>query len=266
MRRIREEKYDLVIADVTQRSLRYGMVARATGAPIRAGFDSDGRGFMYNLRLSLPDQMDFVDCNLQLAAALGAPSTNRQLECFYDASDAEHAEALLAGFGDARPLIAIHPVSNWQSKTWFVHRWANLADELVERLGARVVFVGSARERPYIEAVNRDAAHQHGSLAGMTTLAQLGAVFARADLVISTDSGPRHIASAMQRPQVTLMSSFDLPYRWQFGWPTETVLRTDPACSPCFQNFCSHRQCMAEITEEAVLNACVERLQYRKTA
>jgi ADP-heptose:LPS heptosyltransferase len=155
----------------------------------------------------------------------------------------------------------MHVASNWQSKTWEVERWANLARRLIDDHNCSVVFVGTDRERDYIAAVEGLVGRDTLSLVGLTDLCQLAALLARCDLFVGTDSGPRHLAAASGCRQVTVMSSQDRPTRWVFDRPSEVVLRTDPSCSPCFQSYCSHRTCMRNIDDTAVLAACVRSLE-----
>ena len=256
LREIRAERYDIVVADVNQRSLWYGFVAMLSGAPQRIGFDEDGRGFLFTARVPVPPDSDFITCNMALAGQLGADPSDRALECYFDAADEGRVDALLGAMQTGGPLIAMHPGSNWQSKTWLPENWAALADALVARHGARVVLVGGPREREAVQEILALTRRAVTSLAGHTSLAELGALLSRCDLVVTTDSGPRHLAACTDRPTVTIMSSQDLPERWSFGWEREIVLRTDPPCSPCYQSYCSHRRCMTEISIEMALNAC----------
>jgi ADP-heptose:LPS heptosyltransferase len=253
---VRKEKYDVVVADVTQVSLRYALVALLTGARRRLGFDVDNRGFLYSTRLQRTPGDNFVDCNLTIAEAFGAPIDSREVEVFFDTQDERHAEQLLAKTPDYKPLIAIHPASNWQSKWWYPERWASVADTLSEQRDASIVFVGTKQERPYVENIIQLMRNPAQCFAGDTSLPQLAALLSKSALFIGTDSGPRHVAAGTGCLQVTLMSSLDRKERWQFNRAREIVIRTDPECSPCFLHYCAHRTCMARIDEHRVLQAC----------
>lgn len=237
-------RYDCVLACVNQVSFRYAMIAALTGARRRLGFDADGAGFLFTRRMSIPPGMNVLKANMLLAAALDADATNPVEEFWFDDADREAAAHLVP----EQPYVVIHPGSNWQSKTWYADRWAAVADALAPLVP---VFVGTAAEAPLVAQIGRGI-----SLVGKTDLCQLGAVMERAELCITTDSGPRHIAGALGRPLVTVMSSLDEPYRWTFDRPNEIVLRTDPPCAACLLSYCSHRTCMDRLTVDAVLSAC----------
>jgi len=238
----RTERYDCVIACVNQVSFRYAAIAAASGARRRIGFDVDGAGFLYTRRLTVPEGVDVIRANMLIAAALDANTAPTE-EFWFDDED----RAAVATMLPAQPFVVIHPGSNWQSKTWYADRWAAVADGLAP---LHPVFVGAASDAALVEQIGRGT-----SLVGKTTLCQLGAVMERAALCVTTDSGPRHIAGALGRPLVTLMSSLDRPYRWTFSRPNEIVLRTDPPCAACLLSYCSHRTCMDRLTVDAVLAA-----------
>lgn len=259
IRRLRATRYDLAICDASEISASHALAALLTGASMRVGFNTQNRGFLYTSELEAHPDVNFIEDNLTIAAALEADELSRDVECYFDERDDQYARRLIPPH-DGKPLVAIHPVSNWQSKTWLAERWASLADALITSYGATVVFVGTAGERDYIDAVRARMSASASSIVGATTLSQLGAFLSHCALFIGTDSGPRHIAAGSRRPQVTLMSSQDYRNRWDFRRPNETILRTDPPCSPCFQAFCSHRRCMVEISEQMVLTACSQKL------
>jgi ADP-heptose:LPS heptosyltransferase len=225
------------------------------GARTRIGFDVDGRGSLLSWRLPRPEGANFVRCNLTIADVLGVRGYSTQMAAYFDESDLDCVDELLNRIGAGGRLIAIHAAANWQSKTWFPDRWAEVADTLASEQQATVVFVGAANERPYVENILSLVRHSARSLVGATTLSQLAALMTRIDLFIGTDSGPRHVAAGANCPSVILMSAQDRPGRWQFDDPREVVLRTDPICSPCFQHYCSHRSCMSAISQVQVLKA-----------
>lgn len=239
-------RYDCVLACVNQVSFSYALTAALTGARRRIGFDVDHAGFLFTRRLAVPLGVNVMRANMLLAAAVDADAAHPVEEFWFDDSDREAAARLVP----EQPYVVIHAGSNWQSKTWYADRWAAVADGLAPLVP---VFVGTAAEAPLIDEIGRGI-----SLAGKTDLCQLGAVMERAELCIATDSGPRHIAGAIGRPLVTVMSSLDEPYRWGFDRPNEIVLRTDPPCAGCLLSYCSHRTCMDRLTIHAVLSACAQ--------
>jgi ADP-heptose:LPS heptosyltransferase len=158
-------------------------------------------------------------------AAIGTPgAANGQ------AATDSHA----AANGHAAPLVILHAgAQNGQAKRWPAAHWATLADELVDRLGARVALTGSPGDAPVTAAIRRRAHHPITDLAGATALAELVALLARADLVISGDSGPLHIACAVGTPVVGLYGPTDPAISGPVA-PDAIVLRRPIWCAPCY--------------------------------
>ena len=261
---LRARRYDAVVTDVTESSFAYALLAWLIGAPVRVGFNQASRGALHTVQVPFDDSRGFLRSNLEIARAIGADVTAPREGVFVGEADRTHARSLLARHAmlDARPLVVIHPATNWESKLWFEERWAAVADTLVEKHGASVVFVGTAAERPYIERVRAHMRQPSGCSAGDTDLPQLAALLEHADLFLGTDSGPRHLAGALGRPQVTIFSAQDYPNRWSLDRPNEIRLRSDVECSPCLSATClrGDRLCMQLIATTQVLAACDEQL------
>jgi ADP-heptose:LPS heptosyltransferase len=257
---LRAERYDCTVTDLTQQSFKYSLIARLVGAPLRVGFDVGGRGFLHNVRVPFRPEANWVDANLDIVRTLGGTPRSAQEEVAFDASDTERVRALLgeAGHADGRRLVAVHTGSNWQSRTWYVERWAAACDALGRRHGVTIAFVGSPGEREYVEQVRAAMTTPSISLAGATDIPQLAALFAIADLFIGTDSGPRHIARASGCPHVVVMCAQDDTDRW-LGWGRgEVLMRSLPACSGCYYAHCAHKLCMDAIETDRVLARCEE--------
>jgi heptosyltransferase-2 len=97
------------------------------------------------------------------------------------------------------------------------------------------------------------------------TVSLLKAMVRRCSLVITNDTGARHVAAALGAPVVTLFGSTD-PRRAEINYPKERIIRLDVPCSPCQQKMCPqpagplYHQCMEGITPEMVFSAAAELL------
>ena len=272
LRLLRARGYDAVVTDVTESAFAYTLLAWLVGAPVRVGFDRGSRGALHTVQVPYDESRGFLHSNLEIARALGADVGDPREGVFVGEADRAHARSVLSRHGvlGARPLVVVHPATNWESKLWFEDRWAAVADALVEKHGASILFVGTAAEGPYVERVRARMRRPARSSAGETDLPQLAALLEHADLFLGTDSGPRHLAGALGRPQVTIFSAQDYPNRWSLDRPGEIRLRTAPECSPCLSATCPRgdRLCMELIATAEVLAACdrhLERGNHRPT-
>ena len=103
-----------------------------------------------------------------------------------------------------RPLVVMHPGSDWACQQWLHERWAQLADGIARQHDADLAFTGVAAEHEFIEKIRARIGSPSMSLAGQTTLPQLAAVIAQADLCVSVDSAAHDIAQALRVPAVVL--------------------------------------------------------------
>lgn len=177
-------------------------------APRRLGIDrsraADGVWLFANEHLSPGPRGHTQDLFLEFAAALGAPA--EPLDWALAPTPAERAarDELLAPLGDA-PVAALVPASAIDAKDWVTERWAALADALAAELGWRTVLVGGpgARETAIAREIARLArtAPAWGMADGVR---RLMALLDGCDVVIAPDTGPVHIARAMDVPVIGL--------------------------------------------------------------
>jgi len=132
------------------------------------------------------------------------------------------------------PLVVIHAGSGAVLKNWPAERWAAVARELRASAQARVVLTGGPTEGELVGAVAVLLDPSPPALVGATTLGQLGALFAAADLVLGGDSGPLHLAAAVGTPTVRVYGPTDTA---EFGpWPPspqQIAVSSGLACQPC---------------------------------
>ena len=155
-------------------------------------------------------------------------------------------------------------MAKWETKLWSNDRFTELADGLIDIHGARIIFTGGAEELEINDPIISDMRGRALNLAGKTTLRQLAALYEKADLVISTDTGPMQLAAAVATPVVAL---FGPTVVWRTGpsGPGHRVIRTGVGCSPCFKRRCPvHTQeCMTVIAVERVMGAVSKAVEFK---
>jgi lipopolysaccharide heptosyltransferase II len=166
-------------------------------------------------------------------------------------------------------LVVIHPgASNGSAKRWLPEYWGRLASRLHDELGAAVVISGTPAEAGIVQAVIRACNFKPVILAGQTTIPQLGALLKRADLLLSSDSGPAHMAAALGTPQIAIFGPTD-PAVYAPVNPKAIVVRRDLPCSPCYDARTTaecrfgHVNCMRQLEPDEVYQACMRLLQKR---
>ncbi len=275
--RLHARQYDLAMSVSGKWA---ALLAIISGAPRRVGFAQESYpGFITDNvagRQWRPGaHLHEVDYCLELAQAAGASirPDDRIPYLAVDPTARQEIEQLLLqhGMRQDQTVIACHVSSNnGQSKRWPIPYWARLIDRLIDEDGACVVLTGAPGDLPLIELILRRTQQRPLNLTGKTTLPQLAALLQRADLLVTGDSGPMHIAAAVGTPLIAIHGPTDPAHSGPIS-PKATVLRSDIWCSPCY-NATSPAdcrffttQCMKDITPERVLTTLHEKLATRDT-
>jgi ADP-heptose:LPS heptosyltransferase len=154
----------------------------------------------------------------------------------------------------------MHPAGNWLPKRWPKENFARLADELIERFNTKIIFSGSQNDSNIISDILSLMENKAVDLAGRITLKQLGAVFMRANLVVSADSGPLHISIALNRPTIALFGPTSVDITGPLTKENIIVLQKYVGCViPCYKQDCLDNRCMKQISVQEVLDCIREK-------
>lgn len=161
----------------------------------------------------------------------------------------------------SQPVVVLIPSARWPAKLWPATSFADLAARL-RREKVRVVMVGGELPSAGDPLVGLEGVID---LRGRTSLAELGAVLERADLVIANDTGPMHLAVALGRKVITLMGPTDPRRTGPYG-TGHRILSTFPPCSPCFSKVCRNpagQICLRNLPPAEVCAAAIAMLRER---
>lgn len=150
-------------------------------------------------------------------------------------------------------LIAINPMARWETKLWEPERFAHLADRIKKELSCEIIFTGSLDDRTIIKGIIDRMNENVLNMAGKTNLKELAYLYSKCDLLISTDSGPMHIAAAMGCSAIALFGP-TAPWRTGPYGNGHVIIRDKIVCSPCFKKTCTHRTCMINISVDRVFD------------
>lgn len=240
---LRDERFDLTID--LQGLLRSAAMTLATTAATRVGFAyaREASPLAYNLRVGArPGHRHAIERYLDVTERLGCGRGPVRFDFGIDDADRAHASFLARG----RRVALLMPGTNWPTKRWPAEKFEAVAKWLRASTDLEPLVAGAKDAQELASAIPSAR-----SVAGMTTIHQLAALIERADAVVSNDSGPMHIAAALNRPMVALFGPTD-PIRtgpWQMG---DRVIRLDLACSPCLSRRCSHQSCLRHLDPDIV--------------
>jgi heptosyltransferase-2 len=156
----------------------------------------------------------------------------------------------------------MNPGANYgPAKRWFSKRYAALADRLIAEIKADIVLIGSREERTLAQEIQTLTQHSLTILTGKTDLASVMGLLSRCDLFITNDSGPMHLAAALDTPQIALFGSTDEVATGPFSSKAR-VLHKHVECSPCLLRECPiDLRCFSRIAVDEVYDAARAALQ-----
>ena len=216
---------------------RVTLAAMLGGGHIRVGFSIHPE--FSAAPLVFDPQQSQIANNLQILAALGhgeafAGALGRdpalaEPRVYPSAEDFERARTLLreAGIALDRPLaVFITQTSPTQRKSWRPERFRSAGEMLSREYGAQIVFGGTAAEAPAIERLRSGMRATTANMAGKTSLLQMSALFGLADVALTLDTGPMHLARAMRLPMVVIAPAWSPPLEWlPLGNPRARILK-----------------------------------------
>jgi heptosyltransferase-2 len=273
---LRRARIDLAI--LFPNSFRSAMTAWLGGCRRRLGFSRDGRGKLLTdpLQPILDERGKFkpspiIDDYNRLAQAAGCPVPGHRLELFTSCADEAAADAVWDKFklGAGGEVICLNPGAAFgAAKFWPATSFARLAQDLVERRGARILVLCGPSEREQARSIVRLANRpQVCSLADENlSLGLTKALVRRCTLLVTTDSGPRHFAAAFDRPVVTLFGPTFIA--WTETYFNKAVhLQKSVPCGPCQLRVCPlDHACMNSLSPQEVLDAVQSRLGEREAS
>jgi heptosyltransferase-2 len=154
-----------------------------------------------------------IDDNLDIIRFINIHPTTRRLELSLNPQVEKNIKTLLSK--KKKPLIGMNVASQHPSQRWHPERFAQVANELIKKYKATIVFTGIEKERDQIQAVINHIPNKQSilDLTGKTNFEELKAVIKHLDVLITIDSSSTHIASAFDTPVLTLFGS-TIPTFW----------------------------------------------------
>jgi ADP-heptose:LPS heptosyltransferase len=253
--------YDLVI-QMHGSGRTSNACALALAGRVTAGYYQDRPMKGLTLGLPYPKDVPEVMRNLGLAQLLGCQELDPRLEFPLLPADRIEAATLLRKLPRAsHPWIGLHVGSKAPARRWPAAYFACVADYFVQHFNAQIILTGSHNEEATVQTVAKHMQARPYIVVGQTSTGGLAALISELDLYISNDTGPAHIADAVDTPSVTIFGPVD-PQRWAaLDRARHPIVRRNVPCSPCSHWVCpiDHR-CLRWISPDEVINVGQELL------
>lgn len=272
LRDLQAQDFDVTID--LRGQLRTGLMGLATGAPVRLGLETACEGSSYTYTDLIHDSGPLVPEFVRywrVAESLGVGHLRRVSEITIDSRTTEWA------IGQAgtmrRPLLAIHPGADWQTKRWPVEKFAVVACKAMRVHGAGVAVLGGDTDAEagehFVSLVKKFIPSKSVlNLVGKTSQIRLAAFLQQSDCLLANDAGPLHLAASLGTPVVGLFTCTSPQISGPLGAAHELV----SSCVDCHASYrkrcpnrgSRHLACMEELSIERVSTGVTSVLQRQK--
>jgi heptosyltransferase-2 len=266
--RLRAERFDRAV--LLTNGLGAALAACLAGIGERVGYARHGRGPLLTHALPPPREagrlrpIPAIDYYLAIAAVLGCPPETPAMELATTPADEAKADTFWSRLGDRkdRPTILLNnSAATAPAKLWPAAAMAELARRLVQTLDANVLVLAAPGEQESALRIVELAASPSVMVLPVTGIGMAKACIRRAHLMISTDSGPRHMAVAFGVPVVSLFGPTDP--RWtDLHSPLDLVVQEEVSSTSIQEIFSAERRqgCMHDLSLERVWHAVLGQL------
>ncbi len=212
-RQIRKNKYDMCV--IFNPSQEFNIISFFAGIPVRIGYNRKS-GCLLTHKISdkkhIGDTHE-IEYNLELAALSGAKVNCQEL--FLDIGGD-------LGWGgidlpEHSPFIALHPWTSDAVKEWPINNFCALAKRIAAELNIKVFIIGARAGRQKDIQLPQNLGPGIVDITDKTTLIHLAGILKKCSLLISADSGPVHLASAVKAPVLAIFRN-DMPGKTSKRW------------------------------------------------
>jgi lipopolysaccharide heptosyltransferase II len=255
---LRKKRFDC--AFLLHRSLTRALIVWAAGIGERIGYRTAKRAFLLTRKIVPPDirRVHRIDYYLGVIKGAGLSVKDRHTNFFFSEQDRQALDTFLqqSAIHARDVIIGLNPGGNWDPKRWQKENFAFLADRLVVEYGARIIFTGSPEDKELVLHIQSLMKSSAISACGLS-LKQFAALCARMSVFISADSGPLHIANAVNTKQIiSLFGPTDPRLTGPVPADRVAIIQKNTGCMiPCYMVNCSDNRCMKAISVDDVLAA-----------
>jgi len=259
--RLKRNRYDLGVT--FPRSLHSAALLFFARARRRLGYAADMRSLLLTDRVKRTREIRSKhqsEYYRHLVSHMGDPGVPVIPRLPVSDNEREEVRSLMRKWGwRGGRLIGINPGAAYgDAKRWYTDRFAEAADRLCEEMDAQAIVLGGPLEVETAEEVARFMKQLPIVVAGRTTIRQLMALIHETSLFLTNDSGPMHLAAALDVPLVAVFGSTNPITTSPMAREGRFVLvRHEVECSPCLERSCplKHHQCMDLVGVSDVVGA-----------
>jgi ADP-heptose:LPS heptosyltransferase len=203
-----------VITTIGNQRTRLAFLSLLVGSAVRVGYTLAPE--LYDVPLKFDPERGQIEGNLDIVRGLGHPAGFYEPRIFFSQRDVARTESWLTPVRTptALRIVFVTQNSGGQKNQWSAARFQQVVSNLSSETGAIPIFVGTEKDAGPIEELRKNLTEKGVSLAGKTTIAELAALLARCDLIVSLDTGTFHVARSVGLPGVVIAPAWQSPLEW----------------------------------------------------
>ncbi len=263
------KRFNFTCSVICQPDIFHSLISFWAGIPRRISMSSCGDKIsakilsVFNSRNIEFQENDLVHLHhLKLLEPIGVKSENIKMDVFSDKEAEAKAEKFFQenGLGKGDFLVGISPTAGNKFKEWEPEKWTQLADKIIEKFGAKIIFVGGESDKNIISGIMKNMKNKAIDASGAFKIYEMAALLKRFNMFISAINGPMHIADACEVPIVAIagpVNFFNMPpigKKKFIVWnpyccqARSSYIKTQRECSA------GHRRCVKDISVDDVYN------------
>ena len=237
-------------------SLSRACILKCAGIKQIIGFDNPKTKLLLTTRVPSTDKaIHKIDYFLSMLEFLGLKINKRRYEFLPSEEDKKYIESLLLKKNIVQdlPLLVINPGANWYPKRWLSDNFAELIKRLKDNLAINIAITGAQKDKGLAGQIIKASGKEVFDFTGQTSLGQLAALMQEADIVVSADSGPMHIAAAVGKKLIALFGPTSAVITGPYPLGEHIIIQKEVGCKiPCYVKDCRDYHCMKAISVDEV--------------
>jgi len=265
--KLRKRKFDMMIdlhaIETWMASLKRIILYSIITPKVKVGRNTDHRGFFLDIQVpeNFLGTVHEVERKMSIPEILGAKIGIPNLTFNLSESEKNSVNAFLDknGIQDEQFIVGINPGGFLPTRQWNKEKFIEIGRKLVQRYQARLIITGGNREKILVSKIAESLKDSSPITVTEFSLGELAVLFKRINLLITNDTGPMHIAAAVNIPIVSIFGPENYhryrPYTRAFN---HVVAIPSIPCRPCRKFECKSHECMKNISVEMVWDAITE--------
>ncbi|UCH65781.1 MAG: glycosyltransferase family 9 protein, partial [Ignavibacterium sp.] len=251
--KIRKEKYDMIL-DLWSNP-RSAQITFLSGVRYRVGYNYRGRRYAYNILVNpKANQQHAAEDNLSFLDSIGAPIKSKNIYYYVSGQDDKWAKDFIKNFfTESFQVLGIVPSGGWPSKRYDASKWVELGKKIKDNINVEFLVLWGPGDEEDAHFINENLSPDC-VLAPETDVKKLSALINNCDLIIANDSGPMHIAGALNVPTLGIFGPTNPAAHRPYSANSDFVIKEDLHCIICNKLTCPYNhECMLELSVDEIL-------------